>query len=143
AAPAEGAEAAPAEPAPGTGPAAEAVGEALQMSGDRLARLMEALSVVGNRVGSVRLVRVLSGDKPPPNAQKRGDFFYVVDVVQKGQQGGKGRFEGRRGDRGVPGGGRDRGGPGGGRGPGGPGGGRGPGGPGGGRGPGGGGGFGG
>src|SRR5436190_1687092 len=79
------AEAAPAEPAAGTGPDAEAVGEGLQVSGDRLARLMEALSVVGNRVGAVRLVRVLSGDKPPPNAQKRGDFYYVVDLVQKGQ----------------------------------------------------------
>ena len=158
AAPAEpaAAESAPVEAAPpepvdfGTGPEAEAVGAALQVQGDRLTRLMEALDVVGRRAAQVRLVRVVQGDPAPVGAQKRGEFLYLVDLMPRpqamqressdGRRGGPGRDrDGGRG-RGGPGGGRGPGG-GGGRGPGGPGGGpggsRGPGGPGAGRGPGG------
>ena len=41
----------------------------LGVSGDRLARLLEALTAVGNRVGDVRLVRVFAADKAPKLAE--------------------------------------------------------------------------
>ena len=121
----------------GTGPEAEAVAEAMHIQGDWLSRLMEALAVVGKRAAGVRLVRVLSGDSPPANAQKKGDFYYVVDAMPRpeSRREADSRGDDRRGrDWDGRGGGRGPGGPGGGgRGPGGPGGGgRGPGGPGGG-----------
>jgi translation initiation factor IF-2 len=115
----------------------EAIGAAVGLSGDRLAQLVEALKIVGRRVGDVRRVRVVSlaeGERPPENARKEGEVYYLVDgLMQPERRGDRGRDErGRgRGDRGGRGrGGDDRGGPRGGRG--GPGGGRG--GPGGGRG---------
>jgi len=104
----------------GTGPEAEAVAEAMQIRGDRLSRLMEALAVVGKRAAGVRLVRVLSGENPPANAQKKGDFYYVVDAMPRPESR---RDVDSRGDERR---GRDRDGRGGGRGPVGPGGGRGP-----------------
>ena len=112
----------------GIGPEAEAVAAATNVQGERLSRLMEALSVVGKRAAGVRLVRVLSGDKAPANAQKKGDFYYVADMMPRpeSRRDRDSRGDDRRG--------RDRDGGGGrGRGPGGPGGGggRGPGGPGG------------
>ena len=51
----------------------------MKLSGDCLTRLVEALDVVGSRADNVRLVRVLSGEDPPPNAKKQGDFYYLVD----------------------------------------------------------------
>ena len=54
------------------------------------------------RADNVRLVRVLTGEDPPPNAKKQGDFFYVVDLLPRPEQ--RGGHGGR--DRG----GRDRGG---------------------------------
>jgi hypothetical protein len=120
----EGGEAASAEPAEpvdlGTGPEAESVGEALQVSGDRLSRLMEALDVVGRRVGQVRLVRVIQGESPPQGAQQRGDFYYVVDLTPRPQSQQRDESDGRDGDRRRGPGGRDRGGRPGSRGPGGP-----------------------
>jgi hypothetical protein len=117
------AEASPAEPAApvdlGTGPEAEAVGEALQVEGDRLSRLMEALDVVGRRVAQVRLVRVLQGENPPQGAQKRGDYYYAVDLAPRPQSQQRDGFDGRDGDRRRGPGGRDRGGRPGDRGPGG------------------------
>ncbi|HRI52626.1 MAG TPA: hypothetical protein PLW65_20830, partial [Pseudomonadota bacterium] len=65
-APAEAAaDAAPEQPAAGSAPAVDAqlteqLGAELGVSGDRLARLQEALTAVGNRVGDVRLVRVFA-----------------------------------------------------------------------------------
>ncbi|HEX7509553.1 MAG TPA: translation initiation factor 2, partial [Polyangia bacterium] len=113
---------APPEPAPdlGTGPEAEAVGAALQVQGDRLSRLMEALDVVGRRVAQVRLVRVIQGETAPAGAQKRGDFFYLVDLTPRAQNMQQNSFDSRDGDRRRGQGGRDRGGPGGNRGSGGP-----------------------
>jgi hypothetical protein len=112
---AEVAEAAPVDL--GSGPEAEAVGAELQLEGDRLSRLMEALDVVGRRARQVRLVRVVQGESPPQGAQKRGDFYYIVDLQPRPQSyrdGGDGRDDRRRGP-----GGRDRGGRPGGSGPGG------------------------
>jgi len=112
----------------GTGPEAEAVGAAMQILGDRLSRLMEALAVAGRRASGVRLVRVLSGENPPANAQKKGDFYYVLDMMPRPES--RRDADSRGDDRRGRGGGRDRDSRGGGgRGPGGPGGaGRGPGG---------------
>ena len=111
----------------GTGPEAEAVAATMHIEGDRLSRLMEALAVAGKRASGVRLVRVLSGDKPPANAQKKGDFYYVLDMMPRPES--RRDADSRGDDRRGRGGGRDRDSRGGGRGPGGgPGGGRGPGG---------------
>ncbi len=86
---------------------------AMHIQGDRLSRLMEALAVAGKRAAGVRLVRVLSGDKPPANAQKKGDFYYVLDMMPRpeARRDADSRGDDRRG--------RDRDGRGGGRGPGG------------------------
>jgi hypothetical protein len=143
--PAEPAE--PAEPPPPPPPRfdAEKIAAALNLSGDRLARLVEALTLAEKKLDSVQRVRVVvpaEGEAPPAGARKQGDFYYLVDLVPKPQRDAgpwdrersddrRGRDRGRGGGR--PGGGGDRGrpsGPGGGRGgpggrPGGPGGGRG------------------
>ncbi len=98
----ESAEAAPSEAAPvdlGTGPEADAVGEALAVQGERLSRLMEALDVAGRRAGQVRLVRVLQGENPPQGAQQRGDYYYAVDLMPRPQSQQRESFEGRDGDR--------------------------------------------
>jgi hypothetical protein len=116
---------APAAPAEAPAAAAASVDEAgltaaLGIGGDRLARLVDALTVVGPLLGQVLKVRVLSGEEtPPPGAKKVGDFYYVVDMVARPQRddrrGGHGRGgpDERRGGRGGPGGaGRRPGGPG-------------------------------
>ena len=98
-------DAAPAElPAedPGAALAATELEQKLAIGGDRLARLMEALEVLRDRAENVRLVRVLSGEDPPANAKKQGDFYYVVDLQP--------RHEGRSRDRDERGGRRDGGG---------------------------------
>src|SRR5262249_36063416 len=124
--PAEGAPAEEAAPAPVDESAIKAaaeIEEKMGIKGDRLARLMEALEVMRGRADNVRLVRVMTGEDPPPNAKKQGDFYYLVDLLPRAEP--RGRRDGRGGrgghDRGG-GGGRDRGG-GGGRGGGRPGGG--------------------
>jgi hypothetical protein len=142
---------APAEPPPGTGPVAEAIGAALKVTGDRLARLNGGAVRRRPPRGRRPSGALCSAARSPWRAwKKRGDFYYAVDYLPRsapgGGRGGRDdrrdgrRGEGRREGRGGPGGDRGRGGPGGGRPGGGPGwrfGGRGPGGPGGGRGPGG------
>src|SRR5450432_582047 len=72
--------------------AAAELEEKLDIKGDRLARLMEALDVIRDRADNVRLVRVMSGEDPPPGAKKQGDFYYLVDLMP--------RAEPRRNDRG-------------------------------------------
>jgi len=106
------AEVAPAAPELGTGPEAEAVGAELQVQGDRLSRLMEALDVVGNRSAQVRLVRVLQGEDAPSGAQKRGDFYYAVDLMPRPQSQQRDGGDSRGGDQRRGQGGRDRGRPG-------------------------------
>src|SRR5262245_23555643 len=102
-------------------PAEEGAGEEwaapLGVSGDRLARLTEALAAAGDKVAEVHRVRVMQageGEAAPAQAKKQGDFYYLVEVMPSAAAGG-GRD---RRDRD-----RDRGGRPGGRGPGGPGGG--------------------
>ena len=106
----QSAAAAPAASELGTGPEAEAVGAELQFQGDRLARLMEALDVVGNRSAQVRLVRVLQGEDAPSGSQKRGEFYYAVDLMPRPQSQQRDGFDSRGGDHRRGQGGRDRGG---------------------------------
>src|SRR4051812_31666324 len=59
----------------------EAVSKATSTTGDRLARLREALKVVGGRADRVRLVRVFSGEEPVQGATKIGEHYFVVDLM--------------------------------------------------------------
>lgn len=112
------AEAAPAEP---VGDSDEvkaaleaAIGEATNISGDRLVRLREALEAVGGKTADVRLVRVFplgEGDLLK-GAKKVGEHQYVVDLLPKDMKqsfGAPGKDD--RGGRGRKRGGGGRGGP--------------------------------
>ena len=110
AAPADAADAAPANAAPALTPEDEALGTEMDVSGDRLARLVEALTVVGEKSADVRLVRVFAaGETEPRGGKKIGGHVYVIDYMPKtmsqthvkNDRGGKG---GRPGDRGGKGG---------------------------------------
>jgi len=59
----------------------KAVAEATGMSGDRLARLREALEAAGRQVERVRLVRVFGSEEEVSGAMKIGEFQYVVDLM--------------------------------------------------------------
>jgi hypothetical protein len=59
----------------------EAVSKATGTTGDRLARLREALKAVGSRADRVRLVRVFSGEEPVQGATKIGEHYYIVDLM--------------------------------------------------------------
>jgi hypothetical protein len=71
---------------------------------------MEALDVVGRRVAQVRLVRVIQGETAPAGAQKRGEFFYLVDLTPRPQSMQRDSSDSRDGERRRGSGGRDRGG---------------------------------
>src|SRR5258705_392204 len=57
-------------------PDADAIGAALSISGDKLARLVDALIVVGNRVETVKRVVVVAPENAPASAKKQGEFCY-------------------------------------------------------------------
>src|SRR5512133_1027998 len=56
-----------------------AVEKATGITGDRLARLRDAVKAVGNRTKDVRLVRVFGPEEPVNGAKALGGFQYVVD----------------------------------------------------------------
>jgi translation initiation factor IF-2 len=58
----------------------KAVGEATGMTGDRLARLRDALRAAGRQTERVRLVRVFGGEEEVAGAKKIGEFQFVVDM---------------------------------------------------------------
>jgi translation initiation factor IF-2 len=92
-----------------------AVAAATGLSGDRLARLRDAVKVAGGKLEDVRLVRVCSPEEPVPGARELNGFLYLVDLApasmrQVGAPPKKERF-GRGGDRGRPGGGGGKGAP--------------------------------
>jgi hypothetical protein len=101
----------------------ERLGSEVGVTGDRLARLIEALEAVGGDAERVRLVRVFAASDEPRGAKQVGEFKYLVDFQP--QAGGAPRDDRKRGgdrgrgDRGRGGGGGDRGRGGGDRGPGG------------------------
>ena len=99
---------------------AEAASAELGLSGDRVARLFEALEAAGGKLETVRTVRVYQGEEVPPRAKSVGEFHYVIERLGNAVPGKADRDDrGRGGRKGGPGG-RKPGGPG--RGPGGPGG---------------------
>jgi translation initiation factor IF-2 len=59
----------------------EAVSKATGTTGDRLARLREALKVVASRADRVRLVRVFPAEEPVQGATKIGEHYFVVDLM--------------------------------------------------------------
>ncbi|MBK7540131.1 MAG: hypothetical protein IPI49_33205 [Myxococcales bacterium] len=97
---------------------AEAMAAALGVATDRVARLLEALEIVGDNLDAVRLVRVYQGETGPHGAVSRGEFHYALDrVAGPSRGGGGGRDRGRSdhgGSRGGGGGGGGRSGGGGG-----------------------------
>src|SRR5690242_13050514 len=85
----------------GEGVAAEAMSERLGTerggSGDRVARLVEALEAVGDRIERVRLVRVFASPDEPKGAKKVGEFHYLVDLQPDARPGrGDARGDKRR-----------------------------------------------
>jgi hypothetical protein len=99
--------------------AAAEIEQTMSIKGDRLARLMDALEVMRDRADNVRLVRVMSGENPPPGAKKQGEFYYMVDLLPHREARPRGRGDGRNRSNGGKGGfgaaaGRGRGGGGGG-----------------------------
>jgi hypothetical protein len=93
-----------------------AVAAATGLSGDRLARLRDAVKVVGRQIEDVRLVRVFGTEESIPGAKTVNGFQYVVDVApasmrqtpspQKKERGRGGPGGGGGGGRGGGGGGK-------------------------------------
>jgi hypothetical protein len=59
----------------------EAVAKATGLSGDRLARLREAVKAAGKRAEDVRLVRVFAEEEKVPGAKSVGGFQYLVELL--------------------------------------------------------------
>lgn len=87
-----------------------AVTEATGLSGERLARLRDAVRAAGRQVEDVRLVRVFGPEEPVHGAKVLNGFQYLVDVAPASmrQDGASPKKErsGRGGDRGRGGGGK-------------------------------------
>jgi len=87
-----------------------AVEKGTGLTGDRLARLRDAVKAVGNRTKDVRLVRVFGPEEPVPGAKTIGGFQYLVDfspanmtqavAAPKKERGGRGGGGGGGGGRG-------------------------------------------
>jgi hypothetical protein len=86
---------------------AERLGADVGVTGDRLARLVEALEAAGDQVEKVRLMRVFAATDEPKGAKKVGEFNYLMDFMPSMQpaRGGRDRDRGRGGGRGGFGGG--------------------------------------
>jgi len=113
AAPAPAAPAAPAADSEAVKAALDAaVAAATGLSGDRLARLRDAVEVVGGRVEDVRLVRVFGVEEPVSGAKTHNGFQFVVDMapasmrqdfsVKKEKRFGGGGKPGGSGGKGAP-----------------------------------------
>ncbi len=83
----------------------EAVAAATGLSGDRLARLRDAVKVVGRQIEDVRLVRVFGPEEPVPGAKTANGFQYLVDVAPASMRQAPSAHKKERGGRGGPGGG--------------------------------------
>jgi len=59
----------------------KAVAEATGTTGDRLARLREALRAAGKQTERVRLVRVFGVEEEVSGAKRIGEFQYIVDLL--------------------------------------------------------------
>src|SRR5689334_20804589 len=58
----------------------ERLGADVGVTGDRLARLVEALEAAGDQVEKIRLMRVFAGTDEVKGAKKIGEFNYLVDL---------------------------------------------------------------
>src|SRR4051794_38349807 len=59
----------------------KAVGDATGTSGDRLARLRDAVKAAGRQADRVRLVRVFGSEEEAAGAKKIGEHQYIVDLM--------------------------------------------------------------
>jgi hypothetical protein len=59
----------------------KAVADATGTTGDRLARLREAVRAAGRQTDRVRLVRVFGAEEDVAGSKKLGEFQYVVDLM--------------------------------------------------------------
>jgi hypothetical protein len=86
----------------------KAVADATGTSGDRLARLRDALKAVGRQVDRVRLVRVFGSEEEVQGSKKIGEHQYIVDLMPQSMKQSFERDErgGRRGPRRPSGGGK-------------------------------------
>jgi len=86
----------------------KAVADATGTSGDRLARLRDALKAVGRQADRVRLVRVFGSEEEVQGSKKIGEHQYVVDLMPQSMKQSFERDEraGRRGPRRPSGGGK-------------------------------------
>lgn len=83
----------------------ERLGADIGLTGDRLARLVEALEAAGDQVEKVRLMRVFAATDEPKGAKKVGEFNYLIDFMPSMQPARGGRDRGRGGRGGFGGGG--------------------------------------
>ena len=88
----------------------EAVASATGLSGDRLARLRDAVQVVGHKVADVRLVRVFGVEEAVPGATTLNGFQYLCDIAPATMRQEQAPQKKDRGGRGGGGGGGGRGG---------------------------------
>jgi len=86
------------------------------LSGDRLARLRDAVKATGRQIDDVRLVRVFGPEEPVPGAKTVNGFQYLVDVAPASMRQVPNTMDKKRGRGGPGGGGGGRGGGGGGKG---------------------------
>ncbi len=86
----------------------EQLGAALNVTGDRLARLVEAVQAAGADPSRVRLVRVFAAEHTPRGSVRVGEFNYLIDLVPGAGAGAGAPKTDKRGGRD---GGRGRGGP--------------------------------
>jgi hypothetical protein len=86
-------------------PAIALLSRELHLDEKRAARLLDALSVVGQRLERVRQVTVVQPEGAPPSAVKVGELAYIVDLNQLPGGSGRRDHRGRR-EGGRPGGGR-------------------------------------
>src|SRR6267154_4575693 len=86
----------------------KAVADATGTSGDRLARLRDALKAVGRQADRVRLVRVFGTEEEVQGAKRIGEHQYVVDLMPQSMKQSFERDErgARRGPRRPSGGGK-------------------------------------
>lgn len=104
-----------AKPKAGGPPSSEtlaALGEQLSLDEKKVAFLVEALGVAGNRLDRVRQVRVVESEGAPSAAVKVGPTAYILDLaaeaVRKEQDRGRGGKGGKGGKGGGRGGDRDK-----------------------------------
>lgn len=92
-----------------------AINEATGISGDRAARLREALQLAEGRLADVRLVRVYGGETAPAGARTVGEHHFLIDLMprtmapsyarpEKEREGGRGKGRGGRDGKGRDGG---------------------------------------